>query len=198
MDAGAKVAAVVLVALLLASAPAAAEYSATWDEHGLNYYFGTTSDTFAMYENVPMTYVVTNATQETLAVEHPCGGLGGIEFGVYAPPNPWHPEGWYIWGCCGCFPMSWIDFEFGPGETYVGEATWPMENMGTGLPIQVGGVYRLDGFFSASLFPSGEAISHDFSLEIMILTVPTTGAPEEPRTWSAVKALYRRMPPHSN
>jgi hypothetical protein len=190
MDREIRLGAVTLVALLLLPGQAAATHSASWDEHGLNYYFATTGDTFAMYEDVPMVYIVSNTTEDTLIIEHPCSGLGGISFIVWSPASGSRPDGGVVWGCCGCFDEDWID-AMEPGETYVRDVDWPMWDMYEEALITEAGTYTLEGEFRAFFFPGHEFIGHAFTLEVGILYPPAATAFELEASWAAIKALYR-------
>jgi hypothetical protein len=181
-------AAVVLAALLLLPASGAAVHGVSWDENGLNYFFATERDTYTMYENIPIWYTVTNTSGDTMLIEHPCQGLGGISFSVWTPVWQWHPVPTCVWGCCGCFDVMWVD-EFGPGETYNRQVTWDMYQF-NGTLIPHAGSYRLDGEFRAWTYPENVSLCHAFSLYVEILPCPTI-VPDETGSWGTIKALYR-------
>jgi hypothetical protein len=190
MNASVRSAAVVLAALLLLPACAAATHSTSWDENGLHYFFATTKDTFTMYEYVPIEYTVTNTTQDTLIIEHPCSDLGGIDFAVWAPGTPFHPDPILVWGCCGCLDEDWFDDSFEPGESYDRQVNWGMYDMYHETLITRPGTYRLDGRFRAYLWPGRIPLAHAFSLYVEILA-GAASVPEETGTWSTIKAFYR-------
>jgi hypothetical protein len=182
--------AVVLAIFLLLPACAAATHDASWDENGLHYFFATTKDTFTMYEYVPIQYTVTNASQDTLIIEHPCAGLGGTDFAVWAPGTPFHPDPILVWGCCGCLDEDWFDYSFEPGESYDRRLTWDMYDMYKETLITRPGTYRIDGTFRAYLWPGHISLRHSFSLYVEILG-GAASISEETGTWSTIKALYR-------
>jgi hypothetical protein len=190
MNAIVRSAAKVAAVLLLVPACAGAAHSVSWDENGLNYYFATTKDTFVMYENVPMEYIVTNTSDDTLAVWLSCYyHLPDIEFGVWGPGNPWHPDS-ILYYSTGCADSPWLDYEFAPGEAYAKQVNWGMTDPQHNTLIRRGGTHRLVGMFFAELYPSQQRIDHNFSLEIEILS-GAAGAPEPMGSWGAIKALYR-------
>jgi hypothetical protein len=131
-----------------------------------------------------MEYVVTNATQEPMMIVHPCADLGWLEFGVWGPGAPSHPDGQIIWFCCGCFSMSWVD-TLDAGESYSRQVTWHMYDLYAEEFIQQPGTYTLVGIFSAQ-----GSLDQMLSLEIEVLP-GAAELPEPLRSWGNIKALYR-------
>ena len=181
---------VAVLVVLLAAVPAAAVHSVSHEENGLLYWLATTQDTFSMYEYVPVECVVTNVSDATMVIEHPCGGLGGISVSIWNPGTPFHPDPMVMWGCCGCFTVTWID-SLGPGETYARQMVWDMYNMYTEQLIWLDGTYTLKAEILMSSFPEHADLSCELELPFEILECPTA-VPEELRaSWGHIKALYQ-------
>ena len=180
-------AAVVLLTLPLFPMSAVAEHSASADTNGLHYYFATASDTYNFGEVIPIDYVVTNVSQETMFVHHPCDGVSGsFGYQIWAPGPPADPEPRVICGCCGCSPAIYTDWSFEPGESY--SRHFDRNTISFPRP----GTYTLDGWFNAWTGVGGEyvSLSYEFSLDFQLWGGPT-GLAELEGTWSTIKALYR-------
>ncbi len=178
---------VVLITVLLLPTSAVAEHSASADTNGLHYYFATASDTYNFGEVIPIDYVVTNVSQETMVVHHPCNGISGsFGYQIWAPGPPYDPEPRVICGCCGCFPAIFTDYSFEPGEMY------SMHFDRNTISFPRPGTYTLDGWFNAWTGVGGEyvSLSYEFSLDFQLWGGPT-GLAELEGTWSTIKALYR-------
>jgi len=181
----------VALVVILTCVPAGAEHSVELEENGLHYYFSTPSDTYALWEYVPLTFVITNVSGDSLIIEHPCAGLGSMSIGIWAPPNGWHPEPWGVWECCGCFTvMSWDTLA--AGGTYVKQGAWDMYDPLTERPIWWDGTYLLRATYSGWTWPDGPSLHQEFELEVEILP-NETAVPESgwTGTWGMLKALYR-------
>ena len=176
-----------LLTVLLLSVVATAEYSASADTNGLHYYFATANDTVIFGDVIPIDWVVTNVSQDTMVVAHPCGGpSASFSYLIWAPGPPADPEPRVICGCCGCIDEMYYDLSFEPGESY--SRHFDRNTISFPRP----GTYTLDGFFSAWRVVGEEyqSVSHGFSLDFQMLGGPT-GLPELDGTWSTIKALYR-------
>jgi hypothetical protein len=180
-------AAVVLLTVLLLPTSAASVHSASADSNGLHYYFATARDTYTIGEVIPIDYVVTNVSQDTMVIDHPCNGpSGSFGYQIWAPGPPADPEPRVIWGCCGCFPAMYRDWSFEPGETYSRHFDRSTDN----APRP--GSYTLDGWFGAwrVVGDEYEPVGYEFSLDFQMLEAPT-GLAELEGTWSTIKALFR-------
>ena len=180
-------AAVVLLTMLLLPMSAVAEHSASADTNGLHYYFATASDTYNFGEVIPIDYVVTNVSQDTMVIDHPCNGISGsFGYQIWAPGPPADPEPRVICGCCGCFPAIYRDWSFEPGEMY----SRHFDRSTISFPRP--GMYTLDGSFNAwrVVGEEYESVSYEFSLDFELWGGPT-GLTELEGRWSTIKALYR-------
>ena len=84
---------VVLATVLLLPTSAVAEHSASADTNGLHYYFATASDTYDYGDVIPIDYVVTNVSGDTMGVFHPCSSpSGSFGYQIWAPGPPADPE----------------------------------------------------------------------------------------------------------
>ena len=177
---------VALVAVLLLATSAAAVHSASADTNGLHYYFATASDTYNFGEVIPIDYVVTNVSGDTMGVFHPCSDpSGSFGYQIWAPGPPADPEPRVICGCCVCFPVVYGDW-FEPGETY--SRHFDRNTISFPRP----GTYTLDGWFNAWTEVDDEyvSLSYEFSLDFQLVGGPT-GLAELEGTWSMIKALFR-------
>ena len=180
-------AAALILTVVLLPAIAAAAHSATADTNGLHYYFATARDTYTIGEVIPIEYVVTNVSQDTMIVDHPCGGpSGSFSYKIWAPGPPADPEPRVIWGCCGCIDEMYRDWSFEPGESYSREFIRDTEN------APRAGMYTLDGKFNAARVVGDDYVDlgYEFSLDFQMLEAPT-GLAEPEGTWSTIKALFR-------
>jgi hypothetical protein len=185
MTTGARVAVVVLAVLLPVGARA--EHSAFADTNGLHYYFATASDTYNFGEVIPIDYVVTNVSEDTMIIDHPCNGISAsFGYQIWAPGPPYDPEPRVICGCCGCFPAIYRDYSFEPGESY--SRHFDRNTISFPRP----GTYTLEGWFNAwrVVGTEYESVSHDFSLDFELWGGPT-GLAEPEATWGTIKALFR-------
>jgi len=179
-------AALVLLTSLLLPMSAAAEHSASADTNGLHYYFATANDTLVFGEVMPIDWVVTNVSEDSILVYFPCSGPGNsFTYQIWAPGPPADPAPRVICGCCACFPVVGWDW-FEPGEVYSRHFVRNTET----FPRP--GTYTLDGWFSAWTMVGGEQVplSYGFSLDFQLWGGPT-GLVEPEVTWSTIKALYR-------
>jgi hypothetical protein len=177
---------VVLIAALLLPTSAAAVHSASADTNGLHYYFATASDTCNYGDVIPIDYVVTNISGDSMVVWHPCSNPpGSFGYQIWAPGPPADPEPRVICGCCICFPVIYVEW-FGTGEAY--SRHFDRNTISFPRP----GTYTLDGWFNAWTEVGGEyvSLSYEFSLDFEMLGGPT-GLAELEGTWSTIKALYR-------
>jgi hypothetical protein len=177
----------VLLTLLVLATSAAAEHSASADTNGLHYYFATAQDTYTIGDLIPIEYVVTNVSQDTMVVDHPCGWPGGsFTYKVWAPGPPADPEPRVIWGCCGCSDEMYRDWSFEPGESYSREFSQDTEN----APRV--GTYTLEGRFNAARVVGDDYVNLRYYLSLDFQMIEdTTGLAELEGTWSTIKALYR-------
>jgi len=172
-----------VLTLVLLSTSAVAENSAWADTNGLHYYFATASDTYDFGDVIPIDYVVTNVSGDSMAVFHPCGSPpGSFGYQIWAPGPPADPDPRVICGCCGCIDEIYGEW-FGAGESYIRH----FDRSTLSFPRP--GTYTLDGWFNAWT-EDYVSLRYDFSLDFELIGGPT-GTAEFEGAWGTIKALYR-------
>ena len=170
------------LALLLAvpeSSLAVNSISAT--HNGLLHTLQTDEQLYVLGDLVDVHYSVENITPDSLDLMHPqCGCPVWVT--VFAGPDS------VVWcNPCACADELCLD-TLGPGESYVKEFTWDLENYWTGEPIESRGIHTVNG----RLQVRPEEYEFELDLEITILGDATgLSWAETERTWCAIKSLYR-------
>lgn len=176
--------------LLLLPVLVAASHSTSVEQNGLLYFLATERDTYTMYEFVPTEFSVTNVSDQPMVIYHPCVGLGGLEFVIWDPIGPFHPEQDVIWFCCGCFTSTWID-TLDVGESYDRQRNWGMYHMYAEQLIWRPGTHTLEGGIRMYSLPGYEDLGYTLFLDFEVLE-GAAGMPEgESIRWGRIKALYR-------
>ncbi len=169
------------VLILLGAHSASAVNSVSGTHNGLFHTLQTDSELYVLGEFVEVCYSVENVTSDPIQLGHPqC--MCPVWVTIFASPDS------VVWcNPCGCMDEYCSD-TLDPGESYVKEFTWDMENYWTGGLIETRGIHRFNGRLQVHPY------EYQYELDLSVAIVEdAAGLPEfeEERTWCAIKALYR-------